>query len=249
TWATKLSVAMQNQWELEDVNTDQQDHGLEAFVTIDPDKAAGLGLTNTQIDNTLYDAFGQRDVSTIYQDVNQYHVVMEVAPQFSQDPTVLKNIYVSSGRAAPASGAPAANGQTPIGVPSPAANVTPLTTAAGNSSRGLVTAPPVNQTPATKALATGTGGTGVVGGVTSPGQATAGATITGPGAPPARAASTGVAVSGAAAALVPLSAFAKWADSSTPTRVNHQDTQPATTISFNLAEGKSLSDATAAITR
>src|SRR6185312_15559048 len=236
TWATKLSVAMQNQWELEDVNTDQQDHGLEAFVTIDPDKAAGLGLTNTQIDNTLYDAFGQRDVSTIYQDVNQYHVVMEVAPQFSQDPTVLKNIYVSSGRAAPASGAPAAN-------------VTPLTTAAGNSSRGLVTAPPVNQTPATKALATGTGGTGVVGGVTSPGQATAGATITGPGAPPARAASTGVAVSGAAAALVPLSAFAKWADSSTPTRVNHQDTQPATTISFNLAEGKSLSDATAAITR
>src|SRR6185437_141605 len=116
TWATKLSVAMQNQWELEDVNTDQQDHGLQSFVTIDPDKAAGLGLTNTQIDNTLYDAFGQRDVSTIYQDVNQYHVVMEVAPQYSQDPTALQYIYVSSGRGAPTpAGAAAANGQSAIG--------------------------------------------------------------------------------------------------------------------------------------
>src|SRR5262249_54096797 len=54
TWAGRLSVAMQNEWELEDVNTDQQDHGLQSFVTIDPDKAAGLGLSNTQIDNTLY---------------------------------------------------------------------------------------------------------------------------------------------------------------------------------------------------
>ncbi|HEY1426111.1 MAG TPA: efflux RND transporter permease subunit, partial [Caulobacteraceae bacterium] len=247
-WATKLSVAMQGHWELEDVNTDQQDHGLEALVTIDHDRAAGLGLTNTQIDNTLYDAFGQRDVSTIYEDVNQYHVVMEVAPQFSQDPTVLKNIYVSSGRGAPPPpGAAAASGQTPIGVAAPAANVTPLTMAQGNSSRGLVTAPPVNQTLATKALAAGTGGTGVLGGETLPGQATAGAAISGPGAPPARAASTGVAVSSAPESLVPLSAFASWAGSSTPTSINHQDTQPATTISFNLAEGKSLSDATAAI--
>ena len=79
---------MKAQWELEDVNTDQQDHGLQSFVTVDRDKAAGLGLTNAAIDNTLYDAFGQRHVSTIYKDVNQYHVVMEVAPQYGQDPTV-----------------------------------------------------------------------------------------------------------------------------------------------------------------
>ena len=76
TWATKLTTAMNSQWELEDVNSDQQDHGLQSFVTVDQDKAAGLGLTNTSIDNVLYDAFGQRDVSTIYQDVNQYHVLM-----------------------------------------------------------------------------------------------------------------------------------------------------------------------------
>jgi multidrug efflux pump len=250
TWATKLSVAMQSQWELEDVNTDQQDHGLQSFVTIDRDKAAGLGLTNTAIDNTLYDAFGQRDVSTIYEDVNQYHVVMEVAPQYSQDPSVLKNIYVSSGRSAPTPpGAAAARGQTPIGIAAPPANVTPLTTALASASGGLVSVPPANQTALTKAYAAGTGGTGVLGGETLPGQATSAAAVTGPGAPPAHAASTGVAVSSTTETLAPLSAFASWADGSTPTSISHQDTQPATTISFNLAQGQSLSDATAAIQR
>ena len=92
---------MKTQWELEDVNTDQQDHGLQSFVTVDHDKAARLRPDQHPIDNTLYDAFGQRDVSTIYKDVNQYHVVMEVDPQFGQDPTVLNNVYVSSGRGAP----------------------------------------------------------------------------------------------------------------------------------------------------
>jgi multidrug efflux pump len=250
TWATKLTTAMQNQWELEDVNSDQQDHGLQSFVTIDQDKAAGLGLNNTAIDNTLYDAFGQRDVSTIYEDVNQYHVVMEVAPQYSQDPTVLKDVYVSSGRGAPTpAGAAAANGQSAIGIAAPVANATTLTTAMANASGGLVTAAPANQTALTKAYAAGTGGTGVLGGETLPGQATSAVAVTGPGAPPAHAASTGVAVSSTTESLVPLSAFAQWADSSTPTSVNHQDTQPATTISFNLAEGQSLSDATAAIAR
>src|SRR6202042_2742495 len=81
----------------------------------------------------------------------------------------------------------------------------------------------------------------------SAGAATAAAAVAGPSAPPARAASTGVAVSSTTESQVPLSAFAQWADSSTPTSVNHQDTQPATTISFNTAEGTSLSDATAAI--
>ncbi|HEX4098783.1 MAG TPA: efflux RND transporter permease subunit, partial [Caulobacteraceae bacterium] len=247
-WATKLDTAMQAQWELEDVNTDQQDHGLQSYITVDRNKAAGLGLTNTAIDNTLYDAFGQRDVSTIYQDVNQYHVVMEIAQQFQQDPTNLKLVYVSSGRGAPTpTGFAAAQGLTPIGIPTPAANVTPLSTALATASGGLYTAPVANATQLTRAYASGTGGTGVANGETTPGEATAGTAITGPGAPPALAASTGAAVSSTAESEVPLSAFASWADSSTPTSVNHQDTQPATTISFNLAEGQSLSDATAAI--
>jgi multidrug efflux pump len=250
TWATKLATAMQAQWELEDVSTDQQDHGLQSFLTIDESKAAGLGLTNAAIDNVLYDAFGQRDVSTIYQDVNQYHVVMEVAPQFGQDPTVLDQVYVSSGRGAPpAPGTGAAQGLTPIGIPTSAANVTPLTLAVAAGSGGLIKAPVANVTALTQAYAAGTGGTGVAGGETTPGEATAATAVTGPGAPPALAASTGVAVSSVAENEVPLSAFAQWADSSTPTSVNHQDTQPATTISFNLAEGQSLSDATAAIAK
>jgi multidrug efflux pump len=247
-WATKLTTAMNSQWELEDVNSDQQDHGLQTFINIDEKKAAGLGLTNSSIDNALYDAFGQRDVSTIYQDVNQYHVVMEVAPQYGQDPTVLDDVYVSSGRAAPTPiGFAAAQGQSPIGIPTPAANSTPLTLAEAAGGGGLIKGQPTNVTPLTQAYAAGTGGTGAVTGAPTPGAATAAAAVTGPGAPPGLAASAGVAVSGSTESEAPLSSFASWADSSTPTSVNHQDTQPATTISFNLAEGKSLSDATRAI--
>jgi multidrug efflux pump len=250
TWATKLTTAMNSQWELEDVNSDQQDHGLQSFITVDHDKAAGLGLTNTSVDNVLYDAFGQRDVSTIYQDVNQYHVVMEVSPAFGQDPTVLNKVYVSSGRAtlSPPAGL-AATGQTSIGLATPAANVTPLTTVQGQTSQGLVNAPAANVTALTKAYAAGTNGFGAVTNAPTAGAATAAAAVSGPSAPPARAASTGVAVSGTSESEVPLGAFAQWADSSTPTSVNHQDTQPATTISFNLAEGQSLSDASTAIQR
>jgi multidrug efflux pump len=82
--------------ELEDVNSDQQDKGLEVDLKIDRQTAARLGINTTNIDNTLYDAFGQRQVSTIYEDQNQYHVVMEVAPEFWQNPDTLKDIYVST---------------------------------------------------------------------------------------------------------------------------------------------------------
>jgi multidrug efflux pump len=250
TWATKLTAAMNSQWELEDVSSDQQDHGLQSFITIDQDKAAGLGLTNTSIDNVLYDAFGQRDVSNIYEDVNQYHVVMEVDPRYGQDPTVLNLVYVSSGRAAPTpTGFAAAAGQTPIGIAAPAANVTALTSAHSATSQGLVNAPPANSTSLISAYAAGTNGFGAVTSGPGAGAATAASAVAGPSAPPALAASTGVAVSGTTESEVPLSAFSQWADSSTPTSVNHQDTQPATTISFNLAEGESLSDASAAIQR
>jgi multidrug efflux pump len=250
TWATKLTAAMNNQWELEDVNSDQQDHGLQSFVTIDTDKASGHGLTNTAVDNTLYDAFGQRQVSTIYEAVNQYHVIMEMDPAFGQDPTVLRHIYVSSGRAAATpAGAAAARGQTPIGIATPVANATTLTTAQASASGGLYTAPVSNVTAASKVVTAGTGGFGAITSAPAAGAATSAAAVGGPAAPPARAASTGVAVSSTSEAEVPLSAFAQWADGSTPTSVNHQDTQAATTISFNLAEGASLSDATTAIAK
>ena len=95
-WVPKITEALQNVPELLDVNSDQQDKGLEVDLKIDRATASRLGLTASQIDNTLYDAFGQRQVSTIYKDKNQYHVVMEVAPEFWQSPETLRDIYVST---------------------------------------------------------------------------------------------------------------------------------------------------------
>ena len=92
----KLVEALRGSSVLADVSSDQQQGGIETDVQIDRDTASRLGLTASQIDNTLYDAFGQRQVSTIYSAVNQYHVVMEVAPRYWQDPAILKDLYVST---------------------------------------------------------------------------------------------------------------------------------------------------------
>jgi multidrug efflux pump len=96
TWTPKLLDALKTEPALIDLNSDQQDKGLETDLIIDRDTASRLGLTAAQIDSTLYDAFGQRQVSTIYQPLNQYHVVMVVAQRFWQEPSALKDIYVSS---------------------------------------------------------------------------------------------------------------------------------------------------------
>jgi multidrug efflux pump len=95
-WTPKLVAALQKSKILTDVSSDLQQAGLETYVQIDRDTAARLGVTPYQIDNTLYDAYGQRQVSTIYSAVNQYHVVMEVAPRYWQDPSSLKGIFVST---------------------------------------------------------------------------------------------------------------------------------------------------------
>jgi len=95
-WSPKIAAALQSDPNLADVNSDQQNKGLESDLVIDRDAAAQLGITVSQIDNTLYDAFGQRQVSTIYVARNQYHVVMEVAPRYWQNPETLKDVYVST---------------------------------------------------------------------------------------------------------------------------------------------------------
>src|SRR5438132_7559960 len=82
--------------QLADVNTDAQDKGLQTSLVIDHDAVARLGLNQSQIDATLNDLFGQRQVSTIYAQLNQYHVVMEAAPEFWQSPDILRNVYVST---------------------------------------------------------------------------------------------------------------------------------------------------------
>jgi multidrug efflux pump len=146
-WAPRLLAKLRTMPQLRDVNSDQQDHGLEAQVVIDRDTAARLGVAAQDVDNALYDAFGQRQVSTMYEQLNQYHVVMEVEPRFQRNPEALQNIYV-------------------------------------RSSSGTE---------------------------------------------------------------VPLSAFARFEPSNTPLAVNHQGQFPSVTLSFNLAPGISLSQATDAI--
>jgi multidrug efflux pump len=198
TWATKLAAALEQAPSLTDVNTDQQDHGLQSYVTINRDTAAQLGLTPTDVDNALYDAYGQRQVSTIYKDLNQYYVVMEVDPKFAHDPTVLKDLYI------------------PV-------HASTVLTNAGASSSAL--GPTLGSTAAAA-------------------TSNAGATANEATAPPGRGASTGAAVATTLETPVPLGSLAKWADGSSPTTINHQDESAATTISFNLEQGKSLSDAT-----
>jgi hydrophobe/amphiphile efflux-1 (HAE1) family protein len=95
-WAPQLLAAMQQLPELKDVATDQQDNGLEAHLVIDRDTASRLGVSPLAIDNTLSDAFGQAQVSTTYMPLNQYHVVMEVAQPWQNDPADLERIYVKS---------------------------------------------------------------------------------------------------------------------------------------------------------
>jgi multidrug efflux pump len=95
-WAPKVLKKLRTVKILTDVSSDQQNSGLEANVVVDRDTASRLGLSQQAIDDTLYDAFGQRQVSTMYTPLNQYHVVMEVAPQFWQNPESLELIHVRS---------------------------------------------------------------------------------------------------------------------------------------------------------
>jgi multidrug efflux pump len=95
-WAPRLLAKLRSLRSLRDVNSDQLNQGLEAAVVIDRDTAGRLGVSPQDIDNALYDAFGQRQVSTMYRQLNQYHVVMEVEPRFYRSPDGLNNIYVRS---------------------------------------------------------------------------------------------------------------------------------------------------------
>ena len=96
-WGPKLVEALrQDQSVITDVDSDQQQRGLQVNLTIDRDAAARLGVNTRSISSTLYDAFGQRQVSTIYNALNQYHVVMEVSPEYWENPESLKDIYVST---------------------------------------------------------------------------------------------------------------------------------------------------------
>ena len=121
TWTPKLVDALEHNSVLTDVSSDQQQRGLETYLDIDRDTTARLGISPLQIDNTLYDAFGQRQVSVIYSAINQYHVVMEIDPRYTQYPDSLRDVYVAtSGGTPPGTATTNAPGGTVTRQPRPA---------------------------------------------------------------------------------------------------------------------------------
>src|SRR5271155_1584231 len=149
TWTPQLVQALERSPLLADVSSDQQQRGLESDLIIDRDTASRLGITPAQIDNTLYDAFGQRQVSVIYSAINQYHVVMEIDPRYTQFPDTLRDVYVAT------SGGGAAGTTTSN---TPAGTVTGTTAVAAAASSAPASANANNNSarnPAINALATG----------------------------------------------------------------------------------------------
>jgi multidrug efflux pump len=188
TWVPKLVDKLKTMPQLADVASDQETGGLRANLTLDRDTASRLGLTTSAIDNTLYDAFGQRQVSIMFTQLNQYHVILEVDPAYQKNPSSLDSIYIT-----------------------PSSSTTAAATATAS-----------------------TGGPSFV-------SASASTSTT------ATTSTSAAAAPGTAPIPAPLSAFAHWNTQSGPLTVNHQGQFPVTTISFNLGNGYSLSDAVTAI--
>jgi multidrug efflux pump len=112
TWTPQLLAKLQALPQLRDVATDQLTSGLSTTLTLDRDTASRLGLTTSTIDNTLYDAFGQRQVSTLFTQVNQYHVILEVKPEFQQNPSGLDHLYITPSPPAGSTGTTSSTGST-----------------------------------------------------------------------------------------------------------------------------------------
>ncbi|MES2888825.1 MAG: efflux RND transporter permease subunit [Pseudomonadota bacterium] len=227
-WATRLADALKGQAALTDVDTDQQENGVETFVTVDRDAAARLGVSARDVNNALYNSFGQRQVATLYDELNQYHVIMEVAPRYARSPEALNDV------------------QVPVRGQVSTADRPVLST---NASRGTAMAPTGD---AGSATAANTGGVAGNGGQAAPTAAMGNSLGTGTGATAVanaalRDPSSGQALSTAPTRMVPLSSIARFANSATPTSISHQDGELATTISYNLAPGSTLSEAQDAV--
>ncbi len=201
-WSRKLLDALKTHDALTDLNSDAQEHGVESTVKVDRDAAARLGIRANAVDAALYDAFGQRQVATIYTDLNQYHVVMEWAPAYTQSPNALADVYV------PGTSLVNSGGHV---VAIESATAASSTTSAAGGANAPAAPVPVSPNPAL------------------------------------RNASSGNVLSNTPTNMVPLSAIARFVEEATATSVNHQDTELATTISFNLADGSTLDDARGAI--
>src|SRR5207248_321795 len=217
-------------------------------LTYDRQTAARLGISAQLIDDTLYDAFGQRQVSTMFTSLNQYHVVMEVDPQYWQSPTGLDSIYIRPNTTA-ASVAPSLS---PTPTAARISSITLTTTQPTPTvSAATTSSPAVTPIPASAVLPTP--GTLLLVPTTSPTPAPC-SFVPAPQATPASNAVASTSDSGGRSTptpsptpVVPLRAIARYQPTTAPIAVNHQGQFPSVTISFNLAGGTALSDAVAAI--
>ena len=225
-WTPKLVDALAHNSVLTDVSSDQQQRGLETYVDIDRDTTARLGVSPLQIDNTLYDAFGQRQVSVIYSAINQYHVVMEIDPRYTQYPDSLRDVYVSISGATPP-GTSTTN--APGGTVTPAAtDGTVATSLAVPSASGTSSSTTTSSSTASAAANAIAARNAAINALANTGHGST---------------SVGAAVSTTKETMIPLAAVTHYRPSHTPLSVNHQGLFVASTMSFNLQPGKSLGEA------
>ena len=251
TWTPKITDALKNVPELADVNSDQQDKGLTVALKIDRATSARLGVNLSNIDNTLYDAFGQRQVSTIYNDMNQYHVVMEVDPSFWQNPETLREVWVSTTGGALSGTQTTAAGFGSFSSSTSTATASSSTTGTNTTVATISSAPAGSSTSSNTLAGTTTAATGTVAASANSSSLASAQTATaaqnlalnqltnsGRGG-----ASTGASVSTSAETMVPLAGISEYGPGTTPLAINHQGPFVATTFSFNLPEGVSLGTA------
>jgi len=276
TVVRQLMAGFQKLPELADLATDQQLGGAAESLTIDRATASRFGITPQTIDNTLYDAFGQRQINTMYTQLNQYHVILETDPQFQTNPERLHDIYIqsslagaSSASAAPntagsSSGAGAGAAPSPgnaLLTPSsgPSASLPPASASALSAlpSGGNHTASALTPAASTSALSPSTAASttnvlasaGATGGVSSSANTSLNG-ATRPAAPSPTGGGGGTtAAASAASNPVPLSALTHFQTLSEPLSIAHQGQFPAVTISFNLAPGYSLGQALTAMNK
>jgi multidrug efflux pump len=154
SYAPKLLASLQQLPELTDVATDQQVQGLRTRLVFDRDTAARLGITTSTIDQTLYDAYGQRQVSTMFTQLNQYHVVLEVKPAFQQNPVDLRNLYIRTGTGSAGTALGVVSGGSSSGTSARAPTSTTSTAPAASASTASTTAFGGTSTPASAVFAT-----------------------------------------------------------------------------------------------
>ena len=217
-WTGKFVAELNKLPDLEDVATDQQMGARAISLVIDRVTASRLGIAPTTIDNTLYDAFGQREINTLYTQLNQYHVVLETAPEWQRNPSKLGDLYIQSNASSGASGAGAATSYSSSASASAGSNA--LTTSVKYTPSSTVMVPPAG------ALSRTTSG----GGSSQSSGTSAGTTP-----------NTTTTSSGTNA--VPLAAFTKALPTTEALSINHQGQFPAVTVSFNLAPNASLGTA------